>query len=115
MRSVERLVVWKALSHVGGCQNCGPLLGPYYSTAPINLGYPKRDPNFDNHPCRVSGVQRLGFGFSGLGVKGSRPGGPVLSGGCLFVCVCVSVCIYIYTHIHAYAYIYNFSTHATAM
>ena len=29
---------------MGGCQNYGPFLGPYY------LGYPKRDPNFDNHP-----------------------------------------------------------------
>ena len=35
---------------MGGCQKYGPFLGPYYSTAPINLRYPKRDPNFDNHP-----------------------------------------------------------------
>ena len=34
---------------VGGCQNYGPFLGPYYNTAPI------RDPNFDNHP----GVDRF--------------------------------------------------------
>ena len=38
---------------MGVCQNYGPFLGPYYNTAPIityNLGYPKRDLNFDNHP-----------------------------------------------------------------
>ena len=37
-------------SHMGGCQNYGPFLGPYYNTAPNNFGYPKRDHNFDNHP-----------------------------------------------------------------
>ena len=31
---------------MGGYENYGPLLGPYYD----NLGYPKRDHNFDNHP-----------------------------------------------------------------
>ena len=30
-------------SHSGGCRNYGPVLGPYYNTAPIFLGYPKRD------------------------------------------------------------------------
>ena len=35
---------------MGGCQNYGPFLGPYYSTAPINLGYPNTDPSFDNYP-----------------------------------------------------------------
>ena len=36
---------------MGGCQSYGPLLDPYYNTAPhINLGYPKRDHNFDNQP-----------------------------------------------------------------
>ena len=38
---------------MGSCQNYGPFLDPYYNTAPnIYLGYPKRDHNFDNHPCR---------------------------------------------------------------
>ena len=37
--------------HVGGCQNYGPFLGPYYNTAPNIFGYPKRDHSFDNHPC----------------------------------------------------------------
>ena len=36
-------------SHMGGCQNYGPFLGPYYNTGP-NLGDPKRDHNFDNLP-----------------------------------------------------------------
>ena len=35
--------------HLGGCQNYGPFLGPYYNTGP-NLGDPKRDHNFDNPP-----------------------------------------------------------------
>ena len=35
---------------MGSCQNYGPVLGPYYNTAPTKLGYPKRDPNFDNYP-----------------------------------------------------------------
>ena len=34
---------------MGGCQNYGPFLGPYYNTGP-NLGDPKRDHNFDNPP-----------------------------------------------------------------
>ena len=37
------------LRHKGGFQNCGPFLGPWYSTAPSIKG-PKRDHNFDNHP-----------------------------------------------------------------
>ena len=37
------------LTH-GGCQNYGPFLRPYYNTAPYYLGYPKREPNFDNYP-----------------------------------------------------------------
>ena len=36
---------------VGDCQNYGPFLGPYYNTGP-NLGYPKRDHNFDNPPSQ---------------------------------------------------------------
>ena len=44
----------KLTSHVGDCQNYGPLLGLYYNTGPNtgpNLGDPKRDHNFDNPPC----------------------------------------------------------------
>ena len=42
--------------HWGDCQNYGPFLGPYYNTGPNtrpNLGYPKRDHNFDNPPLRL--------------------------------------------------------------
>ena len=61
--------------HMGGCQNYGPFLAPYYDTAPnYYLGYPKRDPNFDNYPCRTSGAFRelkgLGLGFRGLAFRG---------------------------------------------
>ena len=30
--------------HVGGCQNYGPFLGPYYNTAPNIKGTQKGDP-----------------------------------------------------------------------
>ena len=40
--------------YVGGCQNYGPFLGPYYNTRP-NLGDPKRDHNVDNPPYGVQG------------------------------------------------------------
>ena len=40
---------WTTL--LGGCQDYGPFLGPYYIAAPINyLGCPERDLNFDNYP-----------------------------------------------------------------
>ena len=67
-----------------------------YNTAPQNLGYPKRDHNFDNHPCKqtvlfeprfedcrarlldlASGrppFQGLGFGVSGFTGLGFRMG-----------------------------------------
>ena len=45
---------------MGGCQNYGPFLGPYYNTAPNVFGYPKRDHNFDNYPYRFLD---LGFRF----------------------------------------------------
>ena len=38
---------------MGGCQNYGPFLGPYYNTGPdtgSNLEDPKRDHNLDNPP-----------------------------------------------------------------
>ena len=64
---------------MGGCQNYGPVLGPYYNTAPIIVGYPKRDLNVDNYPCmslgrRASGLRVHGFslrskGFRVLGVR----------------------------------------------
>ena len=38
---------------LGGCQNCGPFLGPWYNTT---LGDPKGDHSFDNHPCESGGV-----------------------------------------------------------
>ena len=65
---------------MGGSQNYGPLLDPYYNTAPIFLGYPKKDPNFDNHPYHRNvptslriGVLRLRDGKLGLhrGAQGS--------------------------------------------
>ena len=59
--------------HVGGCQNYGPFLGPYYNTAPNILGYPKRDHNFDNYPCEeLSASARgpcCGFGILLNGVS----------------------------------------------
>ena len=69
---------------MGGCQNYGPFLDPYYNTAPKNLGYPKRDHNLDNHPykdasgkgvyqgCMVSTMDGLfDIGFAGrLGTEG---------------------------------------------
>ena len=36
---------------MGGCQNYGPFLGPYYNTGPnlgAYLGDPKTEHNFDN-------------------------------------------------------------------
>ena len=36
-------------THMGGCQNYGPFLGPYYDTGP-NLRDPKKDHNVDNPP-----------------------------------------------------------------
>ena len=40
---------------MGGCQNYGPFLGPYFNTGP-NLGDPKRDHNFDNPPYVPQGM-----------------------------------------------------------
>ena len=37
--------------YVGGCQNYGPFLDPYYTTAHNIQGTQKGDHNFDNHPC----------------------------------------------------------------
>ena len=39
--------------YMGGCQNYGPFLGPYYTTGlntGLNLGDPKWDHNFDIPP-----------------------------------------------------------------
>ena len=52
--SLSRLRFETLEMYVGDCQNYGPFLGPYYNTGPNtgpNLGDPKRDHNFDNHPC----------------------------------------------------------------
>ena len=38
-------------THVGGCQNYGPFLDPYYNTALNIWGTQKGTINFDNHPC----------------------------------------------------------------
>ena len=35
---------------MGGCQNYGPLLGPYYKYGTYYLGYPKRGLHFDSYP-----------------------------------------------------------------
>ena len=35
--------------NIGDCQNYGPFWGPYYNTGP-NLGDPKRDHNYFDHP-----------------------------------------------------------------
>ena len=53
----------RLLSLMGGCQNYGPFLDPYYNTGPNTgpiLGDPKRDHNFDKPP---NGCLRLGLGF----------------------------------------------------
>ena len=36
--------------YMGGCQNCGPLLGPLNIRCRIILRSQKRDHSFDNHP-----------------------------------------------------------------
>ena len=73
------LCVWRQPKHtqVGGCQNYGPCLGPYYNTAPIILGYPKRDHNFDNY---VSGHRSItpspnlrGLRLQGVGLQRTAP------------------------------------------
>ena len=53
---------------MGGCQNYGPFLDPYYNTAPIYLGYPKKDHNFDNHPygSLTKSCSPNGIGFGGF-------------------------------------------------
>ena len=58
---------WHGLAcfYMGGCQNYGPFLDPYYNTGP-NLGDPERDHNFDNPPYPSPKVR------SGLRVKGLR-------------------------------------------
>ena len=35
---------------MGGCENYGPFLDPYYNTAPNTEGTQKGDYNFDDHP-----------------------------------------------------------------
>ena len=35
---------------MGGCQNYGPFLGPWYNTAPTIHGTQKGAKNFDNYP-----------------------------------------------------------------
>ena len=52
---------------MGDYQNCGPFLGSYYTTGPNtgpNLGDPKRDHNFDNHPYAGMSRQKLLTGSS---------------------------------------------------
>ena len=46
--------------NMGGCQNDGPFLDPYYNTAPNIEGTPKRDHNFDNHPYDVEASSQKG-------------------------------------------------------
>ena len=36
--------------YMGGCQNYGPFLGPWYNTAPTIHGTQKGAKNFDNYP-----------------------------------------------------------------
>ena len=65
---------------MGGCQNYGPFLGPYY------LGSPKRDHNLDNRPyvhlhpansCSLSQDGRAGE----PSIRGRRSGQPVARAG----------------------------------
>ena len=48
---------------MGGGQNYGPFLGPYYNTALNYLGYPKRDHDFDNHLCALPEAKKLKLGL----------------------------------------------------
>ena len=36
--------------YMGGCQKYGPFFGVLVKIRHLFLGYPKRDPNFDNYP-----------------------------------------------------------------
>ena len=48
------------MRHMGGCQNYGPFLDPYYNTAHYGtqyLGCPKRDHNFDDDPYGCIGSE----------------------------------------------------------
>ena len=47
---VIALMLWVSIPHMGGCQNSGPFLGPYYNTAPNISGTQKGTIIFDNHP-----------------------------------------------------------------
>ena len=38
---------------MGGCQKYGPFLGTLNNRCRIIIGYPKGDPNFDNHPYDI--------------------------------------------------------------
>ena len=45
-----RHLCWHYMRYIGGCQNYGPFLGLYYSTAPHIQGTQRKGHNFDNHP-----------------------------------------------------------------
>ena len=45
---------------VGGCQNYGPFLGPWYNTVLV-FADAKGDHNFDNHPCRMMYSRLISF------------------------------------------------------
>ena len=49
---------------MGGCQNYGPFLDPYCNMA---LVFPKRNHNFDNHPCGAFMVSGRACRLEGLG------------------------------------------------
>ena len=52
-----------ACGYVGGCQNSGPFLGPYYNTAPNNSGDPKRDHNLTiTHMWPTVTIEECSFG-----------------------------------------------------
>ena len=55
--------------YMGGCQNYGSFLDPYYNTAPNISGTPKKGPNFDNHPYEGLQGNSRGHSVTGLGSR----------------------------------------------
>ena len=54
------------LQHVGSCHKLWSLFGSLVQYGTYYLGYPKRDPNFDNQPCVSSLKARIaGCKFGG--------------------------------------------------
>ena len=56
-------------NRLGGCQNYGPFLDPYYNTAPNIEDTPKKDHGFDNHQFEPGATMTaLRLRIYGLGI-----------------------------------------------